>query len=82
MEALLGPVRSKEADNQPFTLNVGGASAPRLKRGFAGDGRGAEAPPTFGMLCLELNPDRCPPDGIRRSAVFLRKRAGELGGKL
>jgi len=28
-----------------------------------------------GTLCLELNPDRCPPDGIRRSAAFLRKRA-------
>jgi sugar phosphate isomerase/epimerase len=34
-----------------------------------------------GALCLELNPDRCPPDGIRRSAAFLRKRAGELRGK-
>lgn len=31
-----------------------------------------------GALCLELNPDRVSPDGIRRSADFLRKRAGEL----
>jgi sugar phosphate isomerase/epimerase len=28
-----------------------------------------------GALCLELNPDRCPPDGIRRSAAFLRQHA-------
>ncbi|MCX7827192.1 MAG: sugar phosphate isomerase/epimerase [Verrucomicrobiae bacterium] len=31
-----------------------------------------------GALCLELNPDRCPPDGIRRSAAFLRARANEV----
>jgi len=28
-----------------------------------------------GALCLELNPDRCSPDGIRRSAAFLRQHA-------
>lgn len=28
-----------------------------------------------GVLCLELNPERCPPDGIRRSAAFLRQHA-------
>ena len=31
-----------------------------------------------GALCLELNPDRCSPEGIRRSADYLRKRANEL----
>jgi len=30
-----------------------------------------------GALCLELNPDRCPPEGIRRSAEYLRKRAAK-----
>jgi sugar phosphate isomerase/epimerase len=28
-----------------------------------------------GVLCLELNPERCSPVGIRRSAAFLRKHA-------
>ncbi|MBN2310309.1 MAG: sugar phosphate isomerase/epimerase, partial [Candidatus Hydrogenedentes bacterium] len=32
-----------------------------------------------GFLCLELNPDRVSPEGIRRSAAFLRVRAAELG---
>jgi sugar phosphate isomerase/epimerase len=31
-----------------------------------------------GALCLELNPDRCQPEGIRRSADYLRKRAAKL----
>ncbi len=31
-----------------------------------------------GALCLELNPDRCPPDGVQRSAAFLRKLAATL----
>jgi len=32
-----------------------------------------------GMLCLELNPERVTPEGIKRSAEFLRRRARELG---
>ena len=32
-----------------------------------------------GALCLELNPDRVSPEGIRRSAGSLRARAEELG---
>ena len=28
-----------------------------------------------GALCLELNPERCSPEGIRRSAAFLRQHA-------
>ncbi len=31
-----------------------------------------------GTLCFELNPDRCPPEGVRRSAAFLRKRAAMI----
>lgn len=31
-----------------------------------------------GALCLELNPDRCQPEGIRRSADYLRKRAAKM----
>lgn len=31
-----------------------------------------------GALCLELNPERVSPEGIRRSAEFLRRRAAEL----
>ncbi|HPO11962.1 MAG TPA: sugar phosphate isomerase/epimerase [Candidatus Hydrogenedentes bacterium] len=31
-----------------------------------------------GVLCLELNPDRVTPEGIVRSAAFLRNRAREL----
>jgi len=32
-----------------------------------------------GALCLEANPDRVTPDGIRRSADYLRQRARGLG---
>jgi sugar phosphate isomerase/epimerase len=31
-----------------------------------------------GALCLELNPDRVSPEGIRRSMHYLRRRAGNL----
>jgi sugar phosphate isomerase/epimerase len=31
-----------------------------------------------GMLCLELNPERVSPEGIKRSAEYLRRRAREL----
>jgi sugar phosphate isomerase/epimerase len=33
-----------------------------------------------GALCLELNPERCSPEGIRRSAAFLRQRAVAMQG--
>jgi sugar phosphate isomerase/epimerase len=32
-----------------------------------------------GALCLELNPQRCSPAGMRRSAAFLRRRAAAVG---
>ncbi|MCP4638911.1 MAG: TIM barrel protein [bacterium] len=32
-----------------------------------------------GVLCLELNPDWVTPEGLKRSADFLRNRASELG---
>ncbi|MFA5194043.1 MAG: sugar phosphate isomerase/epimerase family protein [Verrucomicrobiia bacterium] len=40
--------------------------------------KGLDAIGYRGALCLELNPDRCPPDGVRRSADFLRKHSAAL----
>lgn len=45
---------------------------------FDGMLKGLDAIGYRGALCLELNPDRCPPDGVRRSAAFLRKHAAAL----